>query len=240
MRSIFIYAIVVLSVLTLFNLRANARGERVATTSGATKKEAANPKTPEAGEVITLDEPDFENGATLMEALQNRKSTRRFENRQVSEQDLSNLLWAAAGVNRDNGGRTVPLLGDIAIYLAMESGVYIYEADDHELRQVLAEDIRGEISSQGPVKEAPVVFILTIDDASFPSYMKDAMEEAHGMDFYYGNQVAYSTQNIYLYACSNSMNAVVIGGFYREKVDQMLGLDPGHHSYLLQLVGYRP
>ena len=189
---------------------------------------------------IKLPKPDFENGSTLMDAFQNRKSTRSFAEKKVSRQDLSNLLWAAAGVNRETGGRTVPLLGDIAIYVAMESGVYLYNAPQHELEQILVQDIRSEISSQGTVKEAPLVFLMTIDDASFPKFMKDAMEEAHGMDFYYGNQVAYSTQNIYLYACSNNMNAVVIGGFYREKVDKMLGLGQGHHSYLIQLVGYIP
>lgn len=190
-------------------------------------------------ENIKLIQPDFESKVSLMEAFQNRKSSRSFANKAISEQDLSNLLWAAAGVNRENGGRTVPLLGDIAIYVAMESGVYLYEAKNHELNQVLAEDIRREISYQDPVENAPLVFIMTIDDDSFAPFMKDAMEEAHGMDFYYGNQVAYSTQNIYLYACSNNMNAVVMGGFYREKIDQVLKLGSNHHSYLIQLVGYK-
>lgn len=203
-----------------------------------------NPKVSEnfvstENKVIELNDPDFENSASLMDALQNRKSTRSFANKPIKEQDLSNLLWAAAGVNRSNGGRTVPLLGDIAIYVAMESGVYLYDAENHRLEQKLTDDIRSNISSQGPVGKAPVVFIMTIDDASFPAFMKVAMKRAHGMDFYYGNQVAYSTQNIYLYAASNDMNAVVMGGFHREKVDEMLGLNSGHHSYLIQLVGYQ-
>lgn len=188
---------------------------------------------------IQLVEPNFDQQASLYDALKNRKSTRSFASKKVNDQDLSNLLWAAAGLNRENGGRTVPLLGDIAIYVAMESGVYLYNANEHSLEQKLTEDIRNKISSQAPVKRAPLVLILTIDDKSFAPFMKDAMEEAHGMDFYYGNQVAYSTQNIYLYAASNDMNAVVLGGFYREKVDEMLSLDTEHHAYLIQLVGYK-
>jgi nitroreductase len=70
--------------------------------------------------------------------------------------------------------------------------------------------------------------------------MKIAMKKAHGMDFYYGNQVAYSTQNIYLYACSNNMNTVVIGGLHRKKLDEILGFDSEQHSYLIQVVGYKP
>lgn len=193
----------------------------------------------ETKNTIVLKKPDFENKVSLMEAFQQRKSTRSFAQTPVSEQDLSNMLWAAAGVNRRNGGRTVPLLGDIGLYVAMDTGVYLYEPKKHVLKQVLEQDIRGEISAQGTVKKAPVVFILTIDDASFPRGMKIAMEKAHGMDFYYGNQVAYSTQNIYLYACANGMNSVVIGWLYRDKIDKLLGLDEGHHSYLIQLVGYK-
>lgn len=189
---------------------------------------------------IKLVKPNFKNKVSLFDALQNRKSTRSFSRKKVTDQDLSNLLWAAAGVNRSSGGRTVPLLGDIAIYVAMESGVYLYNAETHELEQKLTKDIRWQLSPQGTVKKAPLVFIMTIDDSSFAPFMKRAMKDAHGMDFYYGNQVAYSTQNIYLYACSNNMNAVIIGGFYQTKVDEILGLSEDHHSYLLQPVGYKP
>jgi nitroreductase len=189
--------------------------------------------------IIKLNQPNFENGITLMEAFQNRQSSRSFSDKPIGQQDLSNLLWAAAGINRDNGGKTIPLLGDIAIYVAMESGVYLYNSEKHELQQILNEDVRKEICSQSPVQDAPVTFIMTIDDESFPSYMKKAMEDAHGMDFYYGNQVAYSTQNIYLYACSNNMNSVVIGGYDMKKTDKLLGLGENHHSFLLQPVGYR-
>ncbi|TKB52023.1 nitroreductase family protein [Ferrimonas aestuarii] len=188
---------------------------------------------------IKLVEPQIDESATLRQALQNRKSVRKFANRPIEAQDLSNLLWAAAGINRDNGGRTVPLLGDIAIYVAMEQGTYHYQAEEHQLQQVLSEDIRGRLSAQKVVGTAPVVFIMTIDDASFSDGMKRAMEKAHGMDFYYGNQVAFSTQNIYLYAGTNDMNAVVIGGVHRDKIDQMLKLKDGHHAYLVQLVGYK-
>ncbi len=201
----------------------------------------ANAQTPESVQNnIKLAEPDFSNNTTLYDALANRKSTRSFSQEKISHQDLSNLLWAAAGVNREDGGRTVPLLGDIAIYVAMESGVYLYNAPNHELELKLTEDIRRNISAQSSVKKAPVVFIFTLNDKSFPAFMRVAMKKAHGMDFYYGNQVAYSTQNIYLYACSNNMNSVVMGGYYRKKVDEMLGLPEEHHSYLIQLVGHKP
>ena len=192
----------------------------------------------QVGDIIKLDAPDFNNEVTLMKALQNRKSTRSFAMQEIKKQDLSNLLWAAGGINRENGGRTVPLLGDIGIYVAMSTGVYHYQPEEHALKQIITQDIRHQISEQNTVKQAPVVFIYAIDDNSFPDFMLNAMKEAHGMDFYYGNQTAYSTQNVYLYACSNNMNAVVIGGFNREFVDEKLLFDDSRNAYLIQLVGY--
>lgn len=188
---------------------------------------------------IKLVEPNFNKSISLYESLQNRKSTRSFSPKKINEQDLSNLLWAAGGINRDNGGRTVPLLGDIGIYVAMQTGVYLYESEEHVLKRIISEDIRHQLSEQSTVEKAPIVFIYAIDDNSFSNFMIDAMKEAHGMDFYYGNQTAYSTQNVYLYACSNNMNSVVIGGFNRELVDKKLMFNESENSYLIQLVGYK-
>ncbi|MCT4614228.1 MAG: SagB/ThcOx family dehydrogenase [Marinifilaceae bacterium] len=223
--------IVILLAMIMLNACTNAQEDSIKITD--------NSENSKMNDIIKLNKPDFENKTTLMEAFQNRKSTRSFADTPINKQDLSNLLWAAAGINRTDGGRTVPLLGNIAIYVAMESGVYLYNEKEHSLKLKLPDDIRAKISPQNQVKRAPVVFIMTIDDSSFSLFMKKAMENEHGMDFYYGNQVAYSTQNIYLYACSNNMNTVVIGGFHREKIDKMLALDSNHHSYLIQLVGYK-
>lgn len=191
-------------------------------------------------ENIKLLQPKFDDKITLYDAFKQRQSNRSFSTKQISDQDLSNLLWSAAGINRSSGKRTVPLLGDIAVYVAMDSGVYLYNAENHELEHKLTNDIRSEISPQSTVKKAPVVFIFTLDDSSFSFFMRAAMKKAHGMDFYHGNQVAYSTQNIYLYACSNNMNSVVIGQLYSDKIDKMLGFKKSQKSYLLQLVGYKP
>ncbi|MCT4614935.1 MAG: nitroreductase family protein [Marinifilaceae bacterium] len=190
--------------------------------------------------IIKLKSPKFDTKISLYEAMQNRKSARRFSQKEIDDQDLSNLLWAAAGVNRRNGGRTVPLLGGIDVHIAMESGVYLYLHKEHALKQVLNKDIRAELSSQGTVKKAPLVFILSITDSSFPIYMKMAMKKEQGMDFYYGNQVAYSTQNIYLYAGANQMNSVVIGSLYTDKIKKYLNFKKDQHPYLLHLVGYSP
>lgn len=73
-------------------------------------------------ENIKLRQPQFDQNITLYDAFKQRKSARSFSKKQITDQDLSNLLWSAAGINRTNGKRTVPLLGNIAVYVAMDSG----------------------------------------------------------------------------------------------------------------------
>ena len=151
------------------------------TVSSATKK-TMNEK------IIKLNPPELDSSIKLMEAINKRGSNRSFSDRELGKKDLSNILWVAAGENRNGIGRTVPLLGDISVYVAMKTGVYFYNYEEHRIERIINEDIREKISSQSPVNEAPAVFIFAIDDNSFAGYMKKAMEEAHGMDFYYGNQ----------------------------------------------------
>ncbi|MCG8579441.1 MAG: hypothetical protein MI866_05970 [Bacteroidales bacterium] len=140
-------------IMGLISSCSNAQGRQreIDNSSGATAH---------AEDSIILDEPDLENSVTLMQALQNRRSTRSFANEPIRKQDLSNMLWAAGGVNRDNGGRTVPLLGDIAIYVAMSTGVYHYQAKEHVLTRIISEDIRHQISEQETVKKSTSCFYL--------------------------------------------------------------------------------
>ena len=96
---------------------------------------------------IRLLEPQMEGGKPLMQVLKDRKSSRTFSNEKLPIQVLSNMLWAAFGVNRpDSGKRTAPSARnwqEIDIYVATADGLYLYEAKDHMLRGILAKDIRA-------------------------------------------------------------------------------------------------
>ena len=75
-------------------------------------------------------------GMPLMEALQNRKSQRSFSSRELSDQQLSDLLWAAYGINRPDGFRTVPSArsyNEFDIYMIKEEGWYVYDPEEHSL-----------------------------------------------------------------------------------------------------------
>ncbi len=96
---------------------------------------------------------------TLLRLLADRKSTREFGRGTLSPQTLSNLLWAAFGINRQDGRRTAPSAmnwQEVSIYVATSEGVYIYDAKDNALDPVLAGDFRAATGTQAFVKDAAV------------------------------------------------------------------------------------
>jgi nitroreductase len=89
-------------------------------------------------------------GLSIMESFSKRSSSRTWADKELSIQDLSNLLWAANGINRpDSGKRTAPSamnMQDVDIYVFIKSGVYLYDATNHALNLVVAGDHRSEVS----------------------------------------------------------------------------------------------
>lgn len=103
-----------------------------------------------------------------MEAFAQRQSTRSFTEKELSTQELSDLLWAANGINRpDKGMRTAPSAlnyQDIDIYVCKKEGAYLYNAKTNKLEPIIAEDLRGWVAGQQAfVKSAPVVLVLVSD-----------------------------------------------------------------------------
>ena len=100
---------------------------------------------------IILPEPQKDGGKTVLASLWERKTTRDIREERLPPQVLSNLLWSAYGVNREDGpmgntGRTAPSgmnLQVVDVYVALPEGVYLYEAAPHRLSPVVAQDVRG-------------------------------------------------------------------------------------------------
>lgn len=116
---------------------------------------------------IQLNAPTPKGGLTVMEAFAQRQSTRSFTE-ELSTQELSDLLWAANGINRpDKGMRTAPSAlnyQDIDIYVCKKEGAYLYNAKTNKLEPIIAEDLRGWVAGQQAfVKSAPVVLVLVSD-----------------------------------------------------------------------------
>ncbi|MDR1416986.1 MAG: SagB/ThcOx family dehydrogenase [Prevotellaceae bacterium] len=178
---------------------------------------------------IKLPAPQQNGGKPLMEALSQRKSAREFDAKALSEQTLSNLLWAAYGFNRD-GMRTVPSANnkqEFEVYAVTEKGAYLYNAKENTLELVSDKDLRSQTGKQGFVTTAPLNLVFAYDTKAMPD-----------------EKVAYAdcgfiSQNVYLYCASEGLATVVRGGgISKEDLAKAIGLKDGYAIVFSQTVGY--
>jgi SagB-type dehydrogenase family enzyme len=184
---------------------------------------------------INLPEPQKEGGMPLMEALSKRKSTRDFSTKEISDQVLANLLWAAYGFNRPGQKkRTAPSawnIQNINIYVAKSSGLYIYDAAENTLKLVLKKDVRQNAGTQDFVKHVPVNLIYVAD----LSMMSRVGEKA---GFYSAAQTGFIAQNVYLFCASFNLGTVVRDLIDRDKLREIMNLKDSEEIILSQSVGY--
>ncbi len=185
---------------------------------------------------IQLLEPQMDIGRPLMQVLKDRSSSRAFGTDTLPLQVLSNMLWAASGVNRpDSGKRTAPSAvnwQEIDIYVATADGLYLYNVKEHTLAPVLAEDIRAMTGRQSYVKEAPVNLIYVADF----SRMSRGTEE--DKVFYSAADTGFISQNVYLYCASEGLATVVRGSVDKPTLAKAMKLRPDQRVILAQSVGY--
>ncbi len=186
---------------------------------------------------IVLPAPDTAGGKPLMQALKNRQSTREFSGEKLPIATLSNLLWAAWGINRpDSGKRTAPSASnreEIDIYIATADGLYVYEAKDHRLQPVLSADLRARTGTQDYVGTAPLNLVYVADFAKMGS------ESQEDKIFYSACDTGFIAQNVYLFAASEGLATVARGSIDRAALAKAMHLRPDQHITLAQTVGYR-
>lgn len=121
---------------------------------------------------VKLNAPNLKRGLPVMTALQKRQSTREYSDRKLDMQDSSDLLWAAAGINRsESGKKTAPTAlnrQEIDVYVCLSEGVYLYDARKHELLPIAKGDFRPAVAGgQSFVKNAPVCLVIVADLSKF-------------------------------------------------------------------------
>jgi SagB-type dehydrogenase family enzyme len=185
---------------------------------------------------IILPAPDMQGGIPLMQALARRSTSRTFAEKELPAQVLSDLLWAATGINRpESGKRTAPTarnLQEIDVYIVTAQGLYLYDVKEHALLPVLAKDIRAVTGRQDFVALAPVNLIFVVDY----SRMGDAPEEIK--KFYGATDTGFISQNVYLYCASAGLATVVRGAVDRDALAKAMELRPEQAVILAQTVGY--
>lgn len=173
-------------------------------------------------------------GGNLMTALQNRHSVRTYSNKQLSTQTLSNLLWAANGVNRADGRRTAPSAinaQDIEMYVNLSSGVYHYAAADNKLVKVSSENLSKLIVGRNEfIYDAPVVILLLSNQAKFKRFPGTTLGT---MD------AGYVSQNICLYCSAFGLGTVPCAPkMDAAAVQKLLGVSADYLPLIYHPVGY--
>ncbi|MDD4894788.1 MAG: SagB/ThcOx family dehydrogenase [Candidatus Omnitrophica bacterium] len=185
---------------------------------------------------IKLLKPQTESGKPLMQALKERRSQREFNSQELPLQVMSDMLWAAFGINRpDSGERTAPTamhMYEIDIYVAKAEGLYLYNAKENMLMPVLAGDIRGLTGKQPFVQDAPVNLIY-VADLSKMSKVPPA-----NIDFYAAADTGFISENVYLYCASMGLATVVRGYIDVSALAKAMKLRPDQKIILAQTVGY--
>lgn len=185
---------------------------------------------------IQLPEPQKTGGMPLLDALANRKTSRSFSNKELDLQTLSNLLWAANGINRvEDGLRTAPSAvnwQEIDIYVSLAKGVYIYNAKENKLELYIRKDIREATGRQPFVKDVPVNLIYVVDF----NRMGDRTEEVK--HWYSAADAAFIAQNVYLFCASEGLATVVRGAVDKVELKNVMSLPEHMHVVLCQSVGY--
>jgi SagB-type dehydrogenase family enzyme len=185
---------------------------------------------------LELPKPQTDGGRPLMQVLRDRHSTREFKPDKLPLQVLSNLLWAAFGINRpETGKRTAPSAmnwQEVDIYVALSEGLYVYDAKAHRLNPILADDVRAATGGQDFVKGAPLNLVYVADLAR----TKDAGAEEK--DFYTTIDVGFISQNVYLFCASEGLATVVRGTVDRPALAKLMKLRPEQKINVAQTGGY--
>lgn len=177
---------------------------------------------------IQLPAPDRAGGKSLMAVLNERKSTRSFQDRELSHQQLADLLWAANGFNREDK-RTAPTANnrqELEFYVALKSGLYFYDAKANVLILIKKGDYRKDTGTQDYVGTAPLNIIFVYDT-----------EKASSERYAY-TDCGFISQNIYLYCASAGLGTVVRGSFNKDELAKLLQLKSNQQVLLTQSVGF--
>jgi nitroreductase len=186
-------------------------------------------------EIRELPAPRAGGGKPLIDALKLRRSIREYADRPLPPQVLSDLLWAAFGVNRPSGDRTAPYWRHVMVidvYAALADGVWLYDPKLHRLEQRLPNDIRAQTGTQDFVASAPLNLIYV----AHGERITDISPEERRL--YASVDTGFIGQNVYLFCASEGLATVFRGSVDTRKLAGTMRLDEGQFVTFAQSVGY--
>ena len=194
-------------------------------------------------ESVKLPNPQKNLEFPLMKALENRRSIRKWKDTPISEQEISNLLWAACGITKSKYGnvkskRTAPSACNsqaIKVYIIMKQGVFLYDEEKHELIKIIAKDIRENIGTQKMMKSSPMGLVFVADSSRMKSPLmrrKEAQQLCAWVD------TGYISQNVYLYCAASNLGTVALSLVDRDTLHTLMELKENENIVLTQVVGH--
>jgi SagB-type dehydrogenase family enzyme len=193
---------------------------------------------PAQTKTIVLNPPDTSRGLPVMKALSLRASEKEFDTTKLKLQDLSDLMWAANGINRpESGKRTAPSAmnaQDIDVYAVMQSGIYLYDAKKHVLDLVVSGDHRASVAGQQKnFAKAPVFCLLVSDVSRFPNG-KDSLRMVWAAE-----DAGIVSQNIAVFCASVGLSTRPRASMDQAKLRELLKLKSTQYLVLNNPVAYR-
>ncbi len=186
---------------------------------------------------VKLPEPDKNVSMTLYQALQQRKSVREYSTKDIDDMKLSQLLWAAVGINRPDGHLTAPTAinaQDITVYVCRKDGAYLYVAKDNTLQKVSDKDLRKSVASaQAFAAEAPISLVIVTDNAKFRGGSTNGPTISGAID------AGYVSQNIDLACEALGLCTVPRATMDKEALKKELKLTDSQNPILNHPVGYK-
>jgi len=185
---------------------------------------------------INLPKPKISGGMPLHEALSKRETCRNFEKKELTLQQISDLLWAAFGINRPDGKRTAPSAmnyQEIDLYVLLAKGSYRYHPKQNILEMVNQNDIRYFSGQQDQIKDAPVHVILVADLSKMGNSVsidKTALSYA---------DAGHISQNIYLFVASEGLATGIRHWIDKKTMSSKMYLKPSQSIILAHSIGYK-
>ena len=174
-----------------------------------------------------------------MQALSERQSVRTFKKDNLTLQELSDLLWAAWGINRpDQNKRTAPSarnVQEIDVYVALPTGLYLYNGSSHMLKQIHNKDIRNLCGTQDFVVTAPINLVYVADMGKLGKKEGDEIKDSDLL-WSFAN-TGFIAQNVYLYCASANLGCVIRGMIPKEKLAPEMELRKNQVITLSQTIG---
>jgi nitroreductase len=187
--------------------------------------------------VLELAKPELSKSFPLLKALNERKTNREITSEPITDRQLSEILWAANGMNRPDGKRTAPSTQNrqmTDVYVVLETGIFFYNPTLHNLTRIAEGDHRKLAGTQPFVQNAPVNLVFVSDLAKFnSSYPPEDLD----LLMWAGVEAGAQAQNVYLYGASEGLAVIIRGSVNREELGKVMGLSPEKIIVVAQTIG---